>query len=223
MSFLIPILFEVVSFNIRPCIPNIGAPLKQIAVGVTLESIRRELVLHKMLAHCLERHVQSTIMGCPSTFQITWPAVWYLVKLKCLLLDLDGSTTDWDFQFDNKRQIGAACFPHIWFQESFFSPVFDCWPISIGKSSERLVIEVNLDSTKRLSWLALLGDDGKPSFTVIKLPQRRHWRALSSNEAKILQHHGCHPHWNKGVNITKLEFDMSMFAFYIVVFADTAY
>ena len=33
------------------------------------------------------------------------------------------------------------------------------------------------------------------------------------------QHYGCHPHWNKGVNIIKLEFDMSMFAFYIVVFA----
>ena len=89
MSFLIPILFEVVSFNIRPCIPNIGAPLKQIAVGVALESIRRELVLHQMLAHCLEWHVQSSIVCCPPTFQVAWPAVWYLVKLKCLLLNLD--------------------------------------------------------------------------------------------------------------------------------------
>ena len=61
VSFLFPILFEVVSFNIRPCIPNIGAPLKQIAVGVALESIRRELVLHQMLAHCLEWHVQATL------------------------------------------------------------------------------------------------------------------------------------------------------------------
>ena len=113
VSFLIQFLFEVVSFNIRPCIPNIGAPLKQIAVGVALERIRRELVLHQMLAHCLEWHVQSFIVCCPPTFQVAWPAVWYLVKLKCLLLNLDGSPTDWDLQFDNKSQIGAACFPHL--------------------------------------------------------------------------------------------------------------
>ena len=44
VSFLVPILFEVMSFNDRPCLPNIGAPLKQMAFGVSLESIRRKLV-----------------------------------------------------------------------------------------------------------------------------------------------------------------------------------
>ena len=60
MPFLVPILFEILSVNVRPCFPNVGFPLKQVAVGVTLKSIRRELVLHKMLAHCLKWHVQSS-------------------------------------------------------------------------------------------------------------------------------------------------------------------
>ena len=117
--------------------------------------------------------------------------------------------------FDNKRQICAARLPYIWFQESSFRPVFDCRPISIGKFSEGLVIEVYLESTKSLPRLALSGDDGKPSFPVIKLSKRRYWWALGSNKAKIPQHHGGHPYWNKDVNITQLEFDMSVLAFLI--------
>ena len=51
VSFLVPILFEVMSFNDRPCLPNIGAPLKQMAFGVSLESIRRKLVLGPCAFH----------------------------------------------------------------------------------------------------------------------------------------------------------------------------
>ena len=40
-----------------------------------------------------------------------------------------------------KGQIGAACLPYIWFQESSFCPVFDCRPIPIGKLSEGLVTQ----------------------------------------------------------------------------------
>ena len=79
ITFLVPILFEVLSFNIRPCIPNIGTPLKQIAVGVTLESIRRELVLHKMLAHStLLQHIiiQAPFLKQPVQFLADIPKYW---------------------------------------------------------------------------------------------------------------------------------------------------
>ena len=107
-------------------------------------------------------------MGCPPTLQVARPTVWYLVKLQRLLLNLDSSSTDWDLQFDNKGQICSACLPYVRFQESSFRPVFDCRPISIGKLSEGLVIEVYLESTKCLPRLVLFGDDGKPSFPVEK-------------------------------------------------------
>ena len=32
MTFLVPIFLEILSFNFRPCIPNVGIPLKQITV-----------------------------------------------------------------------------------------------------------------------------------------------------------------------------------------------
>ena len=90
-------------------------------------------------------------------------------QVEVLAAEFGWSTTDWDFQFDNKRKIGAACFPHIRLQESLLGPVFNCWPITIGKFSQGLVVEVYLDSTQSVSpgWpslgmMATLGTFGLP-------------------------------------------------------------
>ena len=79
------------------------------------------------------------------------------------------------------------------------------------------------DLLLRCTWIPQRVSPGLPSLGMMANHFGNYWRALGSNEAKILQHHGGHPHWNKGVNIIQLEFDMSVFAFYIVVFADTLY
>ena len=72
-------------------------------------------------------------MGCPSTFHVTWPAIWHVVEFQCLLLDLDGCAIDWNFQFDREGEIGPSCSPDIRLQKASFSPVLDCRPITVGK------------------------------------------------------------------------------------------
>ena len=121
---------------LRPCIPNIRVPSKRVAIRITLECIRRELVLYKMLAHGFKRHVESPIVGCPSTFHVTWPAIWHVVEFQCLLLDLDGCATDWNFQFDRESEIGPWCSRHQaskgLFQPSARLPANHGWEILPG-------------------------------------------------------------------------------------------
>ena len=100
MSFCaVPIILEFVVVALRPSIPNIGVPLEQVTVRPTLECIRHKLILHQMLAHIHKFHIQPAIMSCPATFEVTWPAVRNLIKLQCLLLNLNGGATDWNFNF----------------------------------------------------------------------------------------------------------------------------
>ena len=135
VALFVPIFFEIVSFDLGPCIPNVRVPLKQVTAGVALECIRYELILNQMLAHGLKRHIEPSIVSGPPAFHITWPAVRHVVKSEGLLLDLDGGTADRNFQFNYERRVGAPCFPYVRLQKSFFSPVLDCRPITIGEFS----------------------------------------------------------------------------------------
>ena len=57
MSLLVPVFLENYVLQLRACIPNVGIPLKQIAVRVSLESVRCKLILNQMLAHGVKCHV----------------------------------------------------------------------------------------------------------------------------------------------------------------------
>ena len=112
-TLFVPVFPEFVLIPLRPCNPNICVPLEKVAVRTALKCIGCEMALYEMLAHILKSYVKSPIFGCPSAFQIAWPAVRNLVQFQCMLLDLDRCSTNWNFKFDLKTQVGAPCSPDI--------------------------------------------------------------------------------------------------------------